>query len=480
MSRRPASAERRTRPILPRAPVKADPIFGARPRHELQFLPAALEVIDTPPPPLPRVAALALVALLAAVVAWAVLGKVDIVSTAPGRIVPAGGSKVVQPLEAGTVTRILVRDGMSVREGDVLVTLEPTATLADQTRAQGQLVGEQLEAARLRSVALGEAFRAPQGSDPESAAIARREADAEIADRQAKLLGLRDEITEHQAALSGAKAEVDRLTALLPLAEQRSKVYQALNAQGFSSSLQLIEAKEKEADIRMSLEVQRRKIPELEAQIASAEKAEAQAAADAAKTSLSALADAQVKAAALNEDLTKASDRLRGRTLTAPVDGTVQELAIHTVGGVVGPGQTLMRIAPSSAPVEVEARLANKDIGFVRAGMPAEIKVQTFPFTRYGLIKAVVTSVSRDAVTDPRAPDATTAASGTQGAASGEDLHYLMRLKLDHDTMNIDGKPVKLTPGMEVTAEIKTGRRRVVDYVLSPLARATREAGRER
>jgi hemolysin D len=414
------------------------------------------------------------------VVAWSVLGKVDIVATAPGRIVPSGGSKVVQPLEAGTVTAILVRDGASVRRGDVLVTLEPTATMADQARARDELTGEQLEAARLRAVALGEPFHPPQGSDPEAATIARREADAEINDRQARLQGLRDQITEHQAALAGAKAEVDRLTALLPLAQQRSKVYQALNAQGFSSSLQLIEAREKEADIRMSLEVQRRKIPELEAQIASAEKAEAQAAADAAKTSLSALAEAQVKAAAMTEDLTKASDRLKGRTLTAPVDGTVQELAVHTIGGVVGPGQTLMRIAPSGAPVEVEARLANKDIGFVRAGMPAEIKVQTFPFTRYGLIKAVVTSVSRDAVTDPRAADTGAASPGGQGAASGEDLHYLMRLRLDQDTMNIDGRPVRLTPGMAVTAEIRTGRRRVVDYVLSPLARATREAGRER
>jgi hemolysin D len=479
VSPRPTNAERRARPVLPKAPVKPDPIFGARPRHELQFLPAALEVIDTPPPPLPRVAALALVGLLLVVVAWSVLGKVDIVSTAPGRIVPAGGSKVVQPLEAGTVTAIMVRDGDPVRKGDVLVTLEPTATLADQARVSGELSGQQLDAARLRAVALGEPFRAPQGSDPEAISIARREADAEIADRQAKLQGLRDQIAEHQASLAGAKAEVDRLNALLPLAQQRSKVYQALNAQGFSSSLQLIEAKEKEADIRMSLEVQQRKIPELEAQIATAERAEAEAAADAAKTSLSALAETQVKAASLSEDLAKAADRLKGRTLTAPVDGTVQELAIHTIGGVVGPGQTLMRIAPASGPVEVEARLANKDIGFVRAGMPAEIKVQTFPFTRYGLIKAVVTNVSRDAVTDPRAPEAAGGAA-PQGQASGEDLHYLMRLKLERDTMNIDGKPVRLTPGMEVTAEVRTGRRRVVDYVLSPLARATREAGRER
>ena len=470
---------RKPRFSLPKARVKADPIFGARPRHELQFLPAALEVIDTPPPPLPRVAALALVALLVAVIAWSVLGKVDIVSTAPGRIVPAGGSKVVQPLEAGTVTAILVHDGMTVRKGDVLVTLDPTATLADQARAHGELLAEQLDAARLRSVALGESFRPPTGGDPEATIIAQREAQAEIQDRQAKLAGLDDQVNQHRAALAGARAEVDRLTTLLPLAKKRARIYEALNAQGFSSSLQLIEAQEKEADTAMSLEVQRRKIPELEAEVATAERAEAEAAADAAKTSLSALAEAQVKADSLGDELAKADERLKDRILTAPVDGTVQELAIHTVGGVVAPGQTLMRIAPSTVQVEVEARLANKDIGFVRAGMPAEIKVQTFPFTRYGLIKAVVTSVSRDAVTDSKVQEAP-ATPGAPGGGAGEDLHYLMRLRLARDTMDIDGRTVPLTPGMAVTAEIRTGRRRVIDYVLSPLARATREAGRER
>jgi hemolysin D len=376
------------------------------------------------------------------------------------------------------VTAIRVHDGMTVHTGDVLVELEPTATLADRTRAGGELSAERLEVARLRAVALGEPFAAPKASDRESTAIARREAEAEIDDRRARLQGLAAQISQHRAALDEARAEIDRLRTLLPLAQRRARIYQALRDQGFSSSIQLIDAQEKEADTAAQLEVQRRRVPELEAQIATAERAEAEAAAEASKTSLSALAEAQVKASSLNEDLTKAVDRLKGRTLVAPVDGTVQELAIHTVGGVVGPGQTLMRIAPSTDQVEVEARLANKDIGFVRAGMPAEIKVQTFPFTRYGLIKAVVLSVSRDAVTDSRPQEVSSNAQAT--SSSGEDLHYVLRLRMARDTMDIDGRLVPLTPGMLVTAEVLTGRRRVIDFVLSPLSRATREAGRER
>lgn len=459
------------------APIKPDPIFGARPRHELEFLPAALEVIETPPPPLPRVSALALVVLLLIVLAWAALAKVDIVATAPGRLVPSGGSKVIQPLETGTVTAINVHDGAQVHKGDVLVELEPTETLSNRARSSEELAAARLEVARLQAVALGAPFNAPVGSDPAAAAIARREASAEIDDRQAKLQGLSDQIDEHRATLDEARAEVERLTTLLPFDQKRSDAFETLHQKGYGSTLQLIEAEEKQQDTAKTLEVQRRRIPELQAQLAEAQRGRAQAEAEALKDTLAQLTDAQVKAASLAEEFNKAAERVSDRTLTAPVDGTVQELAIHTVGGVVEPGQTLMRIAPSSGPMEVEAKLANQDIGFVRAGMAAEIKVQTFPFTRYGLIPATVLSVSHDALTEPNAPNPDPEQAQKAGA---NELHYLLRLRLARDTMNIDGRTVTLTPGMMVSAEIKTGRRRVIDFVFSPLAKATQEAGRER
>ena len=224
--------------------------------------------------------------------------------------------------------------------------------------------------------------------------------------------------------------------------------------------------------------MQRRKIVELQAEVAGAERARAQALADTSKTALAALSDARVKAQSLIEELSKASERVKDRTLTAPVDGAVQEMSIHTVGGVVEPGQTLMRIAPATTGLEVEARLANQDIGFVREGMPAEIKVQTFPFTRYGLIKATVLSISRDAVSEPKPADQTPAQQ--QAGPPSADLQYIMRLGLERSAMNIDGKIVPLSPGMMVTAEVKTGRRRVIDFMLSPVSKATSEAGRER
>jgi len=456
---------------------KADPIFGGRPKDELEFLPAALEVIETPTPPLPRVAALSVVGLLLVALSWAAFSKVDIIATAPGRLVPVGGGKVVQPLEAGTITSIDVHEGSVVHKGDVLVELEPTETLADQQQVTSELAAAQLDVARLETVALGKRFHAPAGADPTAAAIAEKEADAELADRNAKLSSLTQQTAEHQAELAGARAEATRLQTILPLDQQTLHVYEDLQKKGFGSRLQLIQAEEKQADTAQQLDVQRERIPQYEAAVAASERDRAEADADAAKTDLAALTDAQVKAASLEDQLSKATGRHRDKTLTAPVDGTVQELNVHTVGGVVEPGQTLMRVAPGNAGLEVEARLENKDVGFVSVGMPAEVKIEAFPFTRYGVVHAKVTSISRDAVAETaRQPDGPS----HQSAPSEDDLHYLVHLRLDRNAIDVDGHWVALTPGMMITAEIKSGQRRVMDYVLSPLAKATSEAGHER
>jgi hemolysin D len=449
------------------APAKPDPIFGGRSRDELAFLPAALEVVETPAPPASRITALLLTALLASAIAWACLGKVDVVSSAPGKLVPAGGGKVVQPLETGTVTAIDTRDGQTVRRGQVLVELEPTETLADRDRLKGELSAARIASARLTDVALGKGFIGPAGADASAVAVARQQAEAQRAELAEKLATLDRQIEQHRAEVQESEAEIARLSALLPIDEKSMAVFQDLAKKGYGSTLQLLSAQEKVEDTRRQLAVQREKVPELEAQIAAVQRQRAETSAETAQTNLGDLTDAKVKAASLQQQLDAAEQHLRTRTLTAPVDGVVQELAIHTIGGVVEPGQNLMRIAPAGAGVEVEAKLPNKDVGFVRTGMEAAVKVETFPFTRYGVIRGTVTSVSNDAVSDKR-PD------------GSEELTYVMKVKLSRDTMNVDGHTVRLTPGMAVTAEVKTNKRRVIQFIFSPLSKTIHEAGRER
>jgi hemolysin D len=201
-------------------------------------------------------------------------------------------------------------------------------------------------------------------------------------------------------------------------------------------------------------------------------------------TTLSSLADAEGKAADEQQQLIKAQDLATHRTLTSPVDGTVQQLALHTVGGVVTPAQELMVIVPQGAVLEVEAMIQNKDIGFVQQGQPAEIKLETFPFTRYGLRHGTVLEVSPDAVAPSsqqpeRNKNGSTADSGQQ-APQTQDSLYTARISLDRDSMPVEGRDISLTPGMTVTAEIKTGRQRIIDYLLDPLRRYRHESFQER
>jgi hemolysin D len=412
-------------------------------------------------------AALSLSGLLFATIAWACLGQVDMVSSAKGKLVPVGGGKVVQPLDVGMVTAIRVHDGQYVHKGDILVELEPTESRSERDRLEGELSSAKLDVARLQTVALGKPFVGPYGSEYGEAAVARREAASARAELEGKLATLDRQIQQRRAELDEGQAEVARLEALLPIDHKSTAVFQALAEKGYGSTLQLLQAQEKEADTAHQLEVQRRKAPELEAEIAALHQQRAETAAETAKADLGDLSDAETKAAGLQQQLTGAEEKLRTRTLVAPVDGTVQELAVHTVGGVVQPAETLMRIAPAGVGVEVEAKLANKDVGFVHIGMPVAVKVETFPFTRYGVIKGRVTDVSDDAVSEKQ-PD------------GSEELTYLVHVALSRDTLDVDGRTVRLGPGMAVTAEVKTGKRRVIQYVLSPLAKAMNEAGRER
>jgi hemolysin D len=197
------------------------------------------------------------------------------------------------------------------------------------------------------------------------------------------------------------------------------------------------------------------------------------------------LAEAERKAGGLAQDLVNAERKASEQILRAPIDGTVQQLAIHTVGGVVSPAQQLMLVVPSNSVLEAEAMLSNRDIGFVNDGQQADVKIDTFNFTRYGLVGGKVVSVSRDVIMKDKPQDPSLRAKGN-GALSdssepaGQELVYSARIALDRTEMQIDNKVVPLSPGMAVTVEIKTGSRRLLEYLMSPVLRYRHESLRER
>jgi hemolysin D len=197
------------------------------------------------------------------------------------------------------------------------------------------------------------------------------------------------------------------------------------------------------------------------------------------------LAKVEPKAAGLAQDVIKAEERTKLQVLKAPVDGMVQQLAVHTVGGVVTPAQPLLVLVPVDSHLEIEAMVSNRDVGFVEPGQPAEIKVGTFNFTRYGLLLGKVLSVSHDAVgkddlTDPTKDKGQQDGHRVKFASDDEGPVYAARVSLERTSMQIEGKDVNLAPGMAVTAEIKTGDRRIISYLLSPLRKYRQDSLRER
>jgi hemolysin D len=462
---------------------------------ELEFLPAALEILETPASPIGRAIAGTLILFFTIAVGWATFGYVDIIATAPGKIHPTGKVKVVQPVEAGVVAAIHVRDGDHVTAGQVLVQIDRTITTAERNRVGHDLLRARLDVARLSALRAGlEAGTGPVGFAPPPDApayeVARTQAAmlAQASEQAAKLKSLEHQIAQKTAEAEENAAAIAKLQAGLPLVGDLAEVRRKAFAVEFGNKVAHLEAQLRLSDQQHDLIVAQRRANELAAARQALEWQADQTRAEYEHKLLTDLADAEQKVAELTEDAVKADRKMEEQLLRAPIDGTVQLLAVHTLGGVVTPAQRLMVIVPKKSRLEVEAMVSNRDIGFVQAGQSAEIKIDTFDFTRYGLLQGKVLNVSQDAIVrdKPAAPDKTPPSTPTSGALAttsepqGQELVYAARVSLDRTQMQVEDKLVNLTPGMAVTVEIKTNQRRLIEFLLSPLLRYKRESLRER
>jgi hemolysin D len=289
---------------------------------------------------------------------------------------------------------------------------------------------------------------------------------------------------QKEAEHATTTATIHKLETIIPVVQSRVDIRKTLVEKELGSKLNYFEVMQLLVEQQEELNVQTSHLKETDAAIAAIRETRGQAAAEYRRALSDDLAKSEQKASGLAQDLIKAEQRTSLQRLTAPVDGVVQQLAVHTVGGVVTPAQSLLAVVPSDSRLEIEAMVSNRDIGFVQAGQDAEIKVDTFNFTRYGLLHGQVSSVSQDAVIRERQQDRSDGrALGTSSETSepkGQELNYSARISLDRTHMQIDDRTVKLSPGMAVTVEIKTGSRTILSYLVSPLLRYRQEALRER
>lgn len=487
-------------PARPNLLVLETPPVPDRAAEDRDFLPAALAIVEQPPSPLRVAFTWALCAMLAAALGWSILGHLDMYAVAPGKIQASGRTKVVEPLSPGKVIAIAVKDGDHVKQGDLLIQLDPTETLATETATADALNSVRAEMARLE-VEITAAEADPVQIQPKiswSAAIPQYMREREervlasdlsrLAAMLADLKAQRDakvaERDKYGANIVATKALIANLSEHTEMTEKLLKDGWASRAKYLEMLQPVLQAKELQTSLEGSLSTAIAEITVTDAQIVQTR--DTFLSADTSK-----LAEDERHADQLDQELVKATQKLREMTLRAPITGTVQASAVTTLGQVVTTGQQLMQVVPDGLPLEIEAYVENTDVGFVAVGQPANIKIDTFPYSRYGSIDGTVVKLANDAIpgkqgqqqqnngSQPASMDGqmsiTTAAEKTQ------DLVFPVIVTPAQTTIDVGGgKRVPLSSGMTVTVEIKTESRRVISYILSPLVDVFSTAGHER
>lgn len=442
------------------------------------FLPPALEIQEAPPNPLAKWLGRSLMLLLVIGLTWACIGEINIVASAEGKIIPSSRVKQIQPLEKGVIKAIHVTEGQRVEKGQPLIELDSTLTGADKSRLAGELSSAQLR----RSVSRTFLYLFDTSSTTSSHDLwsslslleptVATEHDIELNKRllwqqweqyESQLKGLQSALRRTQSEQGVSQEQIKKLEQTLPIITKRRDSMKVLQSKNYVSENDLLELELEFIQQVQDLATERQRYQQF---TAAEEEIKQQINVLKAQTRKEQLAEtmaANREVAVLQEELTKATDLHSKQILYAPVSGQVQELAIATVGGVVTEAQQLMLLVPEEEQLEVEVFLENKDIGFVEEGMKLEIKIHTFPFTKYGVIDGQIMTISDDAIVDEK-----------------QGLIYSMRVLMEKNTIFARGREVRLMPGMAVTAEMKTGNRRVIEFFLAPLLKAKSESIRER
>lgn len=410
-------------------------------QDEAEFLPARLSLQEAPGSAWLNWSGRILMAMVLVALTWATFGKVDIIVNASGRIIPSSRTKSIGSVDVASVRALHVTEGQRVKKGDVLIELDSSASDAERDKAADAVAQARLQVARSQAMAHAVEHMTPPTLSPVSGVpagtwkAAHQQLQAQFDDYKARMQRMDDEIIRYADALPLVTRRAEDLKSLLEGHTVSHHAWMDAEQSRLDTLGRLTDAKNQ----RAALKAQTR------------------------KEALDAMTDGSKIIAAAQQDQKRAQAHSHLLKLTAPVDGTVQQLGVHTVGGVVPAAQPLMQIVPLENTVEVEALIDNKDIGFVREGQKAAVKIEAFDYTKYGTVPSTVRHVSQDAVQDE-----------TRGPI------YTARIVLDQSAMTIEGKQMHLSAGLSVQVDIKTGHRRVIEYVLSPLIRHTAEALRER
>lgn len=436
-----------------------------RDAQETEFLPSILEVTETPPSPVGRAVLWSLVVLLVVGAIYICVGEVDEVAIANGKVIPVGNVKIVQSQNKGAIKELDVKEGDYVEEGQTLVVLDTTKTQADVDQLKKQAAYYGMTVDRLQAEMQDAPFTPPQ--DPEGL-LEQKDIDAQVTlyeSRRAKLAADQEKnlaaVQQASAAVEGSQAQLQKYRALQNVAQEKEDRLNELMQEDAISYFQLLEARATRVEYQRNADATEKNILEQQGKLSEAQDNFATTDSAYRQDTMSQLVEAKRQYNAIEEELKKANETNQQSEIVAPISGRVNQLAVHTLGGVVSEGQAIMMIVPDDATMEIEAYADNKDIGFIQQGQNAEVKVETFNFQKFGMVNATVDEISPDAGSD----------------AQNKETYqkYRLTLGLENDDSGID-----LTPGMNVTAEIKIKKKKIIDFFLDPFRKYKDEALRER
>jgi hemolysin D len=398
----------------------------------------------------------------------AIFGRLDIVVSAKGKLVPDDRVKIIQPAITGVIRHIYVEDGQRILEGALLMDLDQTQAQADAVNSHEEKIDSALAGARAEAVLKAQ----ENGTDPivshvDGAPVDKQDqaqilADGVFLEYRDKKTEAEAELLQHKADLESTLQDIERLKVTAPMARQQANDYKALVAEKYVSQIDYLDKEQAAIQQEHDIPAKTSYAEELKAAITAQQAQVASITSQFRREQLDALNDSEQKFEEARNAEIKAVTRQNLLSLRAPVEGTVQQLSMHTIGGVVTAAQSIMEIVPDDA-LEVEANVENKDIGFVRVGQDTIVKIDAFPYTRYGYLHGKVQFISNDAVDTKK-----------------DGLTFIAHIKLSTARIKINDQWITLTPGMAVTAEIKTGNRSVAGYFLNPLVQTARQSMRER
>lgn len=441
------------------------------------FSPPLLRLQESSPNPLGRQVLWLLASLLAFLILWAVIGRLDIVAVAEGKLIPQSYLKIVQPADAGIVKEILVREGETVHAGQVLMRMDTLITEADAKSIAADYQRKRLSLRRIDAELSGHAFVAA-ADDP--AALAGEVAAQYRANRQALAAALAEErsrLLKARAELASAQQVQSKLGEVLPHYRTQDEAYASLVKDGFVGGLMASDKQRERIEKEQELKTQAHLIASAQASMALSEKKLAQIESDYRRQLYSERHESQGAFDKLAQEVAKQTHRQELLELKASQESVVKDLATHSVGTVVQPGTVLLTLVPKEETLRAEVWVSNEDIGFVRQGQPVKLKFAAFPFQKYGMVEGTVEHVSADSA------DGNTgngAAPNDKAAGKSQPLLYKALVSLKAMQLEMDGSQFLLGAGMQSNAEILLGTRTVAEYLLSPVRKAWHEAGRER